>query len=191
MQDMASLYRLKGLALVKWSVFVIKKKKKNHCAKKTMPSLTQFLKSKNRGFIFSDIFEYMVPVRYGKYVLWRLIRNRSAKYHLLWRTSPFPPLLIRVTAHSLLYEQTCVVLFCKSCMRGIGYLVYSAGVPHTHVKCKGAGQVAGVHTTLPVALSAKVTELATHESPHCGGTASVREAFLSAARRAPTHAVCW
>ena len=68
--------------------------------------------------------------------------------------------------------------------------MYSAGVPHTHVKRKGRGQSAGVHTTLPVTLSAKLTEPATPESPHCGGTASVREAFMSAARRAPTHAAC-
>lgn len=141
---MTSLYRLKGLALMKWSAFVIKKK--NCCAKKTIPSLTQFLKSKNRGFIFSAIFEYMVPVRYGKDVLWRLIRNGSAAYHLLWRTSPIPPLLIRVTGHSPLSEQIRVVLFCKSCMSGIGYRVCSAGVPHTHINCKGGGQGARLHT---------------------------------------------
>ena len=82
-----------------------------------------------------------------------------------------------------------MVLFCKPCMSGIGYMVYSAGVPHTHIKRKGGGQSAGVHT-LPVALSAKLTEPATPESPHCGGTASVREAFMSAAHRAPTHAAC-
>lgn len=83
MQDMTSLYRLKGLALMKWSAFVIKK---NHCTKKTMhqeTSLIWFLKSKKHCFIFYPVFEYMVPVRYGRGVLWRLIRNRSAKYHLL------------------------------------------------------------------------------------------------------------
>lgn len=44
--------------------------------------------------------------------------------------------------------------------------MYSAGVPHTHVKSKGGAQGAGVHT-LPVALSTKLPEPAIPESPHC------------------------
>ena len=99
---------------MKWSAFFIKIK--SLCAKKTMPSLAQLLRSKNRGFIFSAVFEYVVPARYGRGVLWRLIRNRSAKYHLVWRRTPFPPSLIRVTGHSPLSEQIYVVLFCKCCM---------------------------------------------------------------------------
>lgn len=118
----------------------------------------------HQPWVCSSIFinhEYVISVRYRKEVL-----SIICWFDVLQRISPIPPLLIRVTGHSPLSQQICVVLFCKSCMSSIGYT--SAGAPHTHVEYEGGGHGAGVHTTTHVALSAKLTEPPTPELPHWG-----------------------
>lgn len=91
--------------------------------------------------------------------------------------------------HCQLSDKICVVLVCKSVMRSTGYMEFFAGVPQIHTERQNGGQDSGIHYYLwPFS---KLTEPATPESPHCGGAASVREAFISAALSAPTPAPCW
>lgn len=154
-----------------------------------MPSLTEFFKCKTYYFIFSNVFENTVPVRHSKGVRWRLIRNRSAKYLLQWGT-PIPPLLIKVTGIVHFLRKYMWSYSANLTWGALDIWSFLLGLPRSTLNVRMEGRALGCpqYYLWPFP---KLTEPATPGSPHCGGAASVREAFLSAALSAPSPAAGW
>lgn len=153
-----------------------------------MPSLTQFFKCKNSVFIFSNVFENTVPVRYGKDMQWKLIRNRSAKYLLLWQTTT-PPLLIKVTGIISFLRKYMWSYSANLAWGALDIWSFLLGAPRPTLNVRMEGRVLAYPQYFLWPCS-KLTEPVTPGLCHYGGAASVREAFMSAALSAPTPAAC-
>lgn len=135
---------------MKWSQFMTK----NHHAKKTMPTLIRFLKSKTSGFVFSAVCQCMAPVRYGKGMLWRLVRNRHSNYSFAVKNLSHSSLTDHLPSILHFWSKLmCVGLFCESHEWHCCVWCALLGLPHpltVSVQVEGRCQAAQASPVAPI-----------------------------------------